>query len=44
VLLLLLLLLLCCRYIVKLLVTAQAGGQVSNSRETVGGIIDVPAC
>jgi hypothetical protein len=38
------LLLLVCRYIVKLLVTAQAGGQVSSSKETVGATIDVPAC
>lgn len=29
---------------VKLLVTAQAGGQVSSSKQTIDNVIDVPAC
>lgn len=33
-----------CRYMVKLLVTAQAGGQVSSSKQTIDNVIDVPAC
>lgn len=32
------------RYLVKLLVTAQAGGQVSSTKEMVGGVLDVPSC
>jgi hypothetical protein len=29
---------------VKLLVTAQAGGQVSSSKQVMDNVIDVPAC
>ena len=32
------------RYTVDLLVTSQAGGQVSSSRETLTSVVDVPAC